>query len=253
MKSNTFKIICLALMTLVLSNCARLSQEDCQNMDWRQNGYNDGSRGLFQRTLEKEVKDCARFNIPVDKKAYREGWREGTRRFCQPKTGFQLGSEGRTYNDVCPSNMKSAFRSAWRQGLREYCVPDTGYNLGRAGKAMPNFCAGDQVVAFKNSYQDGYRIFQAEFEVRNEIASINEEIAQTRSSIDQKQKAIRTWEGQLSATDANGRPQYETRRNASVNIRQTQADVRQLERRLDNLENQRGKLQGRLANIQTRS
>lgn len=253
MTMKIIKIVSLLLASLILSHCARLSEDDCRNMDWRQNGYNDGSRGLYQRTLEKEIKDCSRFNIPVNTKAYKQGWRKGTRSFCTPDSGYQLGTDGRNFNNVCPSDLKKSFTRAWRRGLRQYCVPDTGYNLGRAGSVMPNFCAPDLVVAFRNAYQDGYRIYQAEREVRNEIASINEEIAQARSSVDQKQRAISDWQRQLNASDANGRPLVGQRRNARNNIRETQAEIRQLERRLDNLTDQRDRLQGRLSRIQTRS
>jgi len=151
----------VVLFFILLSGCAsHLNQTQCMNMNWGDQGFSDGARGLPMRDLNKDIKDCSRFNISVDTAAYRKAWRQGTRRYCKPATAYRLGVEGRAYPSICPEDLQDAFDKSWRRGLRKFCIPANGYRLGRDGKPMPQFCPLDKLNAFRAAYDNGYRKYQ---------------------------------------------------------------------------------------------
>lgn len=154
------KNISLFLVALLCGCASHLNQTQCMNMDWHEQGFSDGAAGLPVRDLNKDIKDCSRFNISIDTNAYQKAWRQGTRKYCQPATAYRLGVDGRNYPAICPEDLQEAFEKSWRQGLRKYCIPANGYRLGRDGKAMPQFCPLDKLNAFRAAYDTGFRKYQ---------------------------------------------------------------------------------------------
>ena len=45
----------------------------------------------------------------VMRQAYQKGWRAGTRQYCQPNTGFNIGAQGGSFNNICPTDQVGAF------------------------------------------------------------------------------------------------------------------------------------------------
>lgn len=155
-----FKKTALLLVALLAGCASHLNQTQCMNMNWGEQGFSDGARGYHMRDLNKDIKDCARFNIAVNTAAYRKAWRQGTRKYCRPATAFRLGVEGRNYPDICPEDLQGAFEKSWRRGLRKFCIPANGYRLGRDGRAMPQFCPLDKLNSFRAAYDNGFRKYQ---------------------------------------------------------------------------------------------
>ncbi len=190
-RSSPFTASLITMAALSLTSCApHLNQAQCKSMNWYNVGFEDGSQGQVQRDLSGDITDCAKFKLKVNTRAYAKGWRAGTRRFCQPNNGFNLGAQGATYNPVCPNDLAAAFNQSYRKGLRRYCIPTTGYELGRAGKPLPSFCAADLNVAFSNAYQRGYRIYDQLVKLQNQLSDINNQLASTQDQIDQNNDII---------------------------------------------------------------
>ena len=149
-------------------------------MNWYQVGFTDGSLAKNQRDLSRDIRDCAKFKLKVSTQQYAKGWRAGTRQYCQPNTAYQLGVNGRTYNHICPADLRGPFNQAWHRGLRRYCIPSTGYQLGQAGHSMPGFCGGGQIVAFRTAYQRGYTLYLKTRDVQSQVNNTNRQIGNTR-------------------------------------------------------------------------
>jgi Protein of unknown function (DUF2799) len=104
-------------LALVMSGCASgLTKEECQFVDWRTIGYEDGLKGLPQTRISEHRKACAEHGVALNLDAYRSGWDDGVRSFCQPGTGYRLGRSGGRYNGVCPSAQESVFLQAYAHG-----------------------------------------------------------------------------------------------------------------------------------------
>jgi hypothetical protein len=108
--------ISLAL-ALAITGCASgLTKEECQLADWRTIGYEDGLRGLSQARISEHRKDCAEHGVALNLDAYRSGWDEGVRNYCQPGNGYRLGRAGSRYNGVCPPGQEPGFLRAYGHG-----------------------------------------------------------------------------------------------------------------------------------------
>ncbi len=232
----------VALASLTLASCTpHLTQQQCHSMNWRQMGYADGSQGRVQRNLQSMVTDCAKFNITINSQGYRKGWRAGTREFCQPSVAFKMGTEGKTYNDICPAHLAAAFNHAWHRGLRKYCIPSTGYNLGRSGHLFPNFCAPARAVAFRNAYDRGYRVYQNIQNIQSDINSVNARMTEAQIRVRRKNQDI-YHSLRHKKMPGEKHNHYQTHER----IRQDKQDVHQLNNQLDQMRDHRDNLQRQL-------
>ena len=232
--------IVMGSSALLIGCVPHLTQEQCQTINWYQMGLNDGMHGQFQRSLQREIKDCAKFKIEVKTNRYHKGWLAGARKFCRPGTAYQLGVDGQTYNPICPADLANRFERSWRRGLKKYCIPSTGYNLGRSGKAYPSFCSPNQVVRFRNAYDSGRRIYNAIESIQSEINNTNADMYSVAFEIRHKKRDIRNWNSQLS--DVKGKQRKQLRNQ----MKQAQHEINRLNKRMDNLQHHKNMLQGQL-------
>ena len=116
----TFVAILIILM--VLSGCASLGKEECLNADWRTIGYEDGTRGYSGSRIASHRKACAKHGVTPDLDQYEEGRLLGLREYCTPRNGYRLGTMGKGYNGVCPSDLAPAFRYAMQEGYEVYAL-----------------------------------------------------------------------------------------------------------------------------------
>jgi hypothetical protein len=104
-------------LALVMTGCASgLTKEECQLGDWRTIGYEDGLKGLAQTRISEHRKDCAEHGVALNLDAYRSGWDEGVRRYCEPGNGYRQGRGGARYNGVCPATLEPGFLQAYSRG-----------------------------------------------------------------------------------------------------------------------------------------
>jgi hypothetical protein len=109
------------LAMLGLGGCATMNRSECQTVDWRTVGYEDGVSGQSSDRIARHRKACAKHGVTPDLDAYQSG-RE--------------------------------------QGLREYCTAENGFRLGERGAQLPGFCPDDRQIAFESAYRDGFQLYQ---------------------------------------------------------------------------------------------
>ena len=86
----------IAILTLLaLGGCATgLSERECEIGDWRRIGFQDGRDGQSSARLDDRVRECGRFDIPVDRVLYEDGRREGLTYFCSPRGALDASLRG---------------------------------------------------------------------------------------------------------------------------------------------------------------
>ncbi|EIJ41773.1 Protein of unknown function (DUF2799) [Beggiatoa alba B18LD] len=100
-----------------LSGCASLSQEECQQGDWRNIGYNDGAQGYQAERFSEHQKACSEYKIRPDFSLYKQGHDNGIVSYCRPNNGYDVGQRLNSYEGVCPSHLENAFLEAYLDGL----------------------------------------------------------------------------------------------------------------------------------------
>jgi hypothetical protein len=114
---NRSSPVAVAAVLLLLASCASLSPEQCQNADWRQIGYADGTNGLPGSRVQDHASACAKIGAKPDMEAYLSGRMEGLLSYCQAENGFDVGRRGAPDNaGDCPPHVRGAFLQNYRQG-----------------------------------------------------------------------------------------------------------------------------------------
>lgn len=116
------KAIALSLLVAIpaLSGCATLSKEECQWVDWRTVGYEDGVAGRTGDRIGQHRKACADHGVRPDLDAYQSGRAAGLREYCQPRNGYRVGVSGAGYGGPCPDDLAPAFMTAYDAGRELY-------------------------------------------------------------------------------------------------------------------------------------
>lgn len=108
----------ILIACLVVSSCQTLSKEECAVADWRVIGEQDGAAGYNpQDRFARHVKACTKAGVAADQTLWYQGYQQGLPRYCTPLNGLSVGSQGKTYANVCPLDLEPGFRQ--------------GYDLGR--------------------------------------------------------------------------------------------------------------------------
>ncbi|MBF0188970.1 MAG: DUF2799 domain-containing protein [Magnetococcales bacterium] len=112
------RVVALASLLLAwqLSGCASLSKEECLAADWRTIGFGDGAAGKRASRLDDHREACADYSVKPNLTAYLAGRDAGLLTYCRPGKGYSEGSNGRSYEGVCPAELEGPFLSAYRSG-----------------------------------------------------------------------------------------------------------------------------------------
>lgn len=119
---NLLSKLLLVWMLGSLIGCASMSKEECLNANWKSIGYEDGSVGRPEMTIQAHRKACAKINVVPDLNLYQQGHKEGVRSYCKKTTAYQLGVRGGAYYQVCPPDLEPAFLQAYRVGQELYAI-----------------------------------------------------------------------------------------------------------------------------------
>jgi len=196
---SILKITFSASSALLLAGCMpHLTAKQCQAINWYQMGFTDGSQGKPQRDLSQAILDCAKFKLKINQAGYTKGWKAGVRQYCQPGTAYQLGTQGKTYNHICPADLAPKFDQSWHRGLKQYCVPSMAYQTGRAGQQIPLFCNPNSDKKLQRAYHAGLRVHQRIGGLQNQINSLNDQINKLNSQIAAKRKEVNRIENMMS-------------------------------------------------------
>jgi hypothetical protein len=103
------KLFRLFVISLLLTGCATLSQEECQHGDWHSIGIVDGQAGEPASRFDEHTSACSEYGIKVDKRQYFNGRTQGLIDYCQIDNAFNTGIQGHQYQHVCPSSIDAVF------------------------------------------------------------------------------------------------------------------------------------------------
>lgn len=99
-----------------------MSVGECQTADWFKIGQQDGNVGQAD-SIGKRIDSCRAQNIaiaPQSVGAYRTGYAQGVRNYCQPNRILDDAILGRDRVNVCPLEVQNGLRPFAQAGLRVY-------------------------------------------------------------------------------------------------------------------------------------
>lgn len=135
-----------------------MSKEECAVADWSVIGEQDGAAGYNpQDRFARHVKACAKAGVAANQTIWYQGYQRGLPRYCTPLNGLSVGSQGKTYNNVCPVNLEAGFRE--------------GYDLGRLhnGKKREISSLESRIRSLEQSIRDDEKLISDGAEDRRTI------------------------------------------------------------------------------------
>lgn len=116
-----FRVTLILVLGAILSSCQTLSKEECAVADWRVIGEQDGAAGYNPRDrFARHVKACEKAGVSADQTLWYQGYQQGLPRYCTPLNGLSVGSQGKSYANVCPVDLEPMFRQGYELGLAYY-------------------------------------------------------------------------------------------------------------------------------------
>ena len=139
------KSILASMITLALSGCATMNEQQCLVSDWRSVGFEDGALGRPVETIGNYRQACTKHGVSPDLELYRSGHGDGVESFCQPVKGFNYGRSGATYRGVCPADLEYSFLAAYNDGRQlhelEASVRSADSQIAQRKRALENIKA----------------------------------------------------------------------------------------------------------------
>jgi hypothetical protein len=113
----------------------------------------------------------------------------------RPATRLSDHFEACTDYGVSPN--PTVYRNAWASGVRVYCQPDGGFEAGASGKTYHGVCPPELEGPFLSAYRAG----QGLYERRQAAESLEDDLRQTDSDLDDIEETIRAREATLADGD----------------------------------------------------
>lgn len=176
----------LALTCLGLASCATtLSKNECQAMDWRTIGYEDGAAGYPGSHIGVHRRSCGEHGVAPDFDAYQAGRTKGLEEFCTAANGYRVGAAGGQYTGACPIEREEDFLRAFSEGHELYVlrsrVTSTGNSLGAKRRELERLEKG--VVQNAAAAVDETTTKEARIDAVLGTAKTAERIGQVKSEI----------------------------------------------------------------------
>lgn len=196
----------LLVLGLLVSACASgLSKDECRVADWRAIGYEDGVQGWPESRVGEHRKACAEHGIALNLDAYRNGWDDGVRRYCQPGNGYRQGRMGNQYAGVCPSDLEAEFLHAYGHGRELYGLESKVRHTARTLGYKRN-----RLAEIETELRDtGIELVSADIPVErrvvllDEIRRLEEERSATKAAIPSLEAKLHRQKRRLAELSAN--------------------------------------------------
>lgn len=174
------KVLAISAMGFCTASLAlpNMNRQQCQQQNWQQLGYQDGMNGQYlQQAIQDYRKVCGKFHVRMNADAYRRGWHTGAQLYCKKDHGYELGKQGKLYNNICPHSQIEAFNRAWNRGVGVFCTPQSGFKLGLSGRTFPGFCPPWSDRKFNVAYNEGKRYYQQIARLQKKRTALDKKIA----------------------------------------------------------------------------
>lgn len=133
---STGRVISLTALTVLVSSCASMSEQECLSANWLDQGFRDGRNGQPLHRLEEHRQACAKVAVRPDQQLYLQGREKGIIHYCTANNGLQEGRLGRQYRNACPAHLEHRFLLSYEQGKKIYDAEQRIEKLSRESQQL---------------------------------------------------------------------------------------------------------------------
>lgn len=194
------RIFSLTLLVAILSGCATMTPEQCQQASWMDVGLRDGLDGQPMSTLDERITDCKKVGVVVDTGRYVTGREQGLQTYCRLDNAITIGLSGGAYGGVCPPMIDAEFRRLYGKGFAVYELRTEVINLdARSGTLQRQLrdMDRDEEKQLRDAEKDEDRqrirkdFDQRRYRLRNELTDLDHRLRRTRDALRFAEMALR--------------------------------------------------------------
>ncbi|HZJ94103.1 MAG TPA: DUF2799 domain-containing protein [Thiopseudomonas sp.] len=175
---NIARVIGLAALTVFISGCASMSEQECLTANWLDQGFRDGRNGQPLSRVEDHRQACAKVGVRPDLQLYLQGRERGIMHYCTPENAIEQGRLGRPYRNACPAHLEHRFLLAYEQGKKIYDAEQRIETLNRESKQLEQ-----RLKSEKDKDSRRY--------VRQELRDVDRQLQQAREDLRYLERRLR--------------------------------------------------------------
>lgn len=164
---------------LLTAGCASMSEEECRQANWYQQGMREALDGHSKNRLQEDREACAKVGVVPNVAQYMDGYDKGIRQFCTPENGARWGRAGKYYQNSCPADLDAAFRDRYQAGKAAYDAENRLNNLRNQQT--------DKQRKLDQSKDDKQRK-----QLRDELDSLDRQLRNARYDLDRAERRLMT-------------------------------------------------------------
>lgn len=212
------KRILLIALTVNLSACASyFKRKECESINWFEHGKKVALRGDWLNA-DQTVNECRKAEADIQESQLDLGFKNGMQKYCSGPHAYLVGKNGDFYSrDLCEGPQISVLMTEHKKGVADYCAKSNGFNAGTSGKKYLNICPKELESTFLPEYRKGRKKYiqamiettQADIhQLDSRLSSLNSELGFSNIRLTQLQS-----EQSLVETQKNLTPVQSSQRN----------------------------------------
>lgn len=164
----------LAVFFLFLSGCTTyFVKKRCQKKDWFEYGKKV-AMSAARLSTDTFYNQCIKAEAEFSQADADAGWKKGRSVYCSDDQAFLNGSNGQFQDfEFCGAAQSSKMRSAHKKGVEKFCRPESGYNFGTSGGTYNNICPKSMEAPWMASFKKGRAIY-LKGEIRRSLKEADE-------------------------------------------------------------------------------
>jgi hypothetical protein len=160
------KLITIAFLSTLFVGCASRLKQDCEATNWFKHGEEVALRGEWLST-DAKLLSCRKEEAEISESQADLGFKSGRQKYCTGSNSYLVGKSGDPFSkDMCDTPSLKTIVSDYNKGLRDYCSKANGFNAGSSGKKYKNLCPADLETTFLPEYKKG-RLKYVEAQIKN--------------------------------------------------------------------------------------
>jgi hypothetical protein len=183
----------LIFTSLLLCSCASyFTRKSCESTNWFNYGEKvalDGRR----LTGDQFVLDCQKADADIDESNLDRGFKSGLEKYCMPDIVFQTGKRGEFFStEMCSGLNVRKLQEVHAQGVSEYCDRSNGYSAGTQGKSYNKICPVEKEKSFLPEFNRGRRkyLISVASENENRIQQIQSDLSKVKIEMSIKRNEV---------------------------------------------------------------
>lgn len=139
--------------------CSSALKKECESKNWFEHGKSVAMSGK-RLNEDSFVKSCEKEGVEVNSAQVDLGFKAGMSQYCLPDTVFQTGKNGDFFNtDLCDPSHERSLKARHAEGVVAFCDPSNGQSVGSSGRVYNKICPTNMEQKFLKEFNKGRKIY----------------------------------------------------------------------------------------------